>query len=77
MTAGAISNVPGGLGVVESIILLLLSSKIHPTVIMGTLLAYRAVYYLFPLAVATVLMGAYEIKEKLKSVLPKPVASLP
>jgi len=66
MTAGAISNVPGGLGVVESIILLLLSSKIHPTVIMGTLLAYRAVYYLFPLAVATGLMGAYEIKEKLK-----------
>lgn len=66
MTAGAISNVPGGLGVFESIILLLLSSKIPPTVIMGTLLAYRAIYYFFPLGVATGLMGAYEIKEKLK-----------
>lgn len=66
MTAGAISNVPGGLGVFESIMLLLLSSKIPPTVIMGTLLAYRAVYYLFPLGVATGLMGAYELKEKLK-----------
>ncbi|MGC1396091.1 MAG: lysylphosphatidylglycerol synthase domain-containing protein [Coleofasciculaceae cyanobacterium] len=66
MLVAAVSNVPGGLGVFESIILLLLSDKISPTVIMGTLLAYRAVYYLFPLAVATGLMGAYEIKEKLK-----------
>ena len=66
MTVAAISNVPGGLGVFESIILLLLSDKISPVAIMGTLLAYRGVYYLFPLGVATSLMGAYEIKEKFK-----------
>jgi glycosyltransferase 2 family protein len=65
MLVAAVSNIPGGLGVFESIILLLLSDKISPAVIMGTLLAYRAVYYFFPLGVATGLMGAYEIKEKL------------
>lgn len=66
MIAVVVSNVPGGLGVFESVILLLLSSKIPPTVIFGSLLAYRAVYYFLPLAVATGLMGLYEVQDRLK-----------
>jgi hypothetical protein len=66
MTAGVVSNVPGGLGVFETVILLLLSSKITATTVFGSLLAYRAIYYFLPLAVATGLMGLYEVQERLK-----------
>ena len=66
MTGGVVSNVPGGLGVFEGVILLLLSSKIPPTTVFGTLLAYRGVYYFLPLGVATGLLGLYEIRARLK-----------
>jgi hypothetical protein len=66
MTGGVVSNVPGGLGVFEGVILLLLSSKIAPTTVFGTLLAYRGVYYFLPLGVATGLLGLYEIRARLK-----------
>lgn len=64
MTAGVVSNVPGGLGVFESIILLLLSSKVPAAVVLGSLLAYRGVYYLLPLIVATELLGLYEMRSR-------------
>jgi hypothetical protein len=64
MTGGVVSNVPGGLGVFEGVILLLLSSKIAPTTVFGTLLAYRGVYYFLPLGVATGLLGLYEIRAR-------------
>lgn len=66
MLAVIVSNVPGGIGVFETVILLLLSPQIPATTVMGTLLAYRGIYYFLPLGVATLLMGAYELKEKLK-----------
>ena len=54
-----ISHIPGGLGVFESLILVSL-----PTVpldaLAGTLMMYRAVYYLLPLACATLFLGALE-----------------
>lgn len=64
MTAGVVSNVPGGLGVFESIILLLLSSEIPATAVLGSLLVYRGVYYLLPLVVATGLLGLYEVRSR-------------
>jgi uncharacterized membrane protein YbhN (UPF0104 family) len=64
MTAGVVSNVPGGLGVFESIILILLSSKISAAVVLGSLLAYRGVYYLLPLIIATGLLGLYEMRSR-------------
>jgi uncharacterized membrane protein YbhN (UPF0104 family) len=66
MTAGVVSNVPGGLGVFESIILLLLASKVPATAVLGSLLVYRGVYYLLPLVVATGLLGLYEIRSRWK-----------
>ncbi|MDZ8104222.1 MAG: lysylphosphatidylglycerol synthase domain-containing protein [Nostoc sp. DedQUE12a] len=62
MFAGVVSNIPGGLGVFETVILLFLSSKISAVAILGSLLAYRGVYYFFPLLLAAVLLGIYEIK---------------
>ncbi|MEH2324880.1 MAG: lysylphosphatidylglycerol synthase domain-containing protein [Nostoc sp.] len=62
MFAGVVSNVPGGLGVFETIILLILSSKVSAAAILGSMLAYRGVYYFLPLLVAAGLLGLYEIR---------------
>ncbi|MEH1833486.1 MAG: lysylphosphatidylglycerol synthase domain-containing protein [Nostoc sp.] len=64
MFAGVVSNVPGGLGVFETIILLILSSKVSGAAILSSLLAYRGVYYFLPLLLATGLLGLYEIRFK-------------
>ena len=69
--AGFISHVPGGLGVFDTIILVGLSPFLPSSSIFGALLAYRAIYYLFPLAISVVLFGAHEAfqrKEALKRV---------
>ncbi|MBW4506322.1 MAG: flippase-like domain-containing protein [Scytonematopsis contorta HA4267-MV1] len=62
MFAGVVSNVPGGLGVFETVILLLLRDKIPAPEILGSMLAYRAIYYFLPLIVAAGLLGLYEIR---------------
>lgn len=62
MFAGVVSNVPGGLGVFETIILLILSSKVSAAAVLGSMLAYRGVYYFLPLLVAAGLLGLYEIR---------------
>lgn len=71
MFAGVVSNVPGGLGVFETVILLILSPKVSPAAIFGSLLAYRAIYYFLPLIVAAGLLGLYEIKYARKKIINK------
>jgi len=58
---GVISNLPGGIGVFEAAIFSLLGGVIPASALAGALVAYRAVYYLLPLIVAGVLLGAGEI----------------
>jgi uncharacterized membrane protein YbhN (UPF0104 family) len=48
---GTLSNVPGGLGVFESIILVTLHPAVPTETIVSALLVYRAVYHLLPLAI--------------------------
>ena len=60
LTAGIISNVPGGLGVFETVILLLCQPKIPKPDILGALLAYRGIYYFLPLITAAVLWLVHE-----------------
>ena len=62
MFAGVVSNVPGGLGVFETIILLILSSKVSAAAVLGSMLVYRGIYYFLPLLLAAGLLGIYEIK---------------
>jgi phosphatidylglycerol lysyltransferase len=66
--AGVASNVPGGLGVFEAIILLFLAPYFRGGSILGSLVAFRAIYYLVPLIVATLLLAAHEIIEKREGV---------
>lgn len=60
-TAGLISQVPGGLGVFETMVLLLLSPTIQAPAILGALLVYRCIYYILPLLLAVALLGTQEI----------------
>jgi phosphatidylglycerol lysyltransferase len=62
--AGLISQVPGGLGVFETIILVLLPHDLPASAIAGSLLVYRGIYYLIPLILAAVLLGAHELFER-------------
>ena len=52
--AGAIAHIPAGLGVMEAVFIALLGRQLGQGEIIATLLVYRAVYYLGPLLLATV-----------------------
>ena len=66
--AGVASNVPGGLGVFEAIILLFLAPFFSAWAILESLVAFRAIYYLLPLFVATILLATRETLEKREGV---------
>ncbi|QJE72964.1 UPF0104 family protein [Aerophototrophica crusticola] len=72
LVVSMVSHVPGGLGVFESIMLLGLSVQgASAGAVLGALLAFRAVYYVLPLAVAGLLMLAWEAKAHGKRMLAK------
>jgi len=58
--AGVFSQVPGGIGVFETIFMIALPEMDNPAVLFGALLAYRIIYYLLPLIVASGLFFIYE-----------------
>ena len=58
--AGLIAQVPGGLGVFEAVMLWGLTPALKtPSILIG-LVAYRLIYFLFPLGVATVVWAVRE-----------------
>jgi len=57
---GVLSYVPGGLGVFETAIILLLSPFYEPSAIVSSLLVYRLVYYLIPFGFASMLLAGLE-----------------
>ncbi len=63
VTAGIISHVPGGIGVFETVIILAIP-QVPASALLGSMLIYRAVYYLVPLAVAALLFGAKELEAR-------------
>jgi len=64
--AGLVSQVPGRLGVFETMIVLILSPRLPADHIAGALLGYRALYYCLPLVIAALLLGLQEILRKRK-----------
>lgn len=67
VSAGLVSHVPGGIGVFEFVFLGLVAPTHRPEVL-GALLVYRALYYLLPLCVAAVLLGAHEVILKKRAI---------
>ncbi|TQF14830.1 UPF0104 family protein, partial [Myxococcus llanfairpwllgwyngyllgogerychwyrndrobwllllantysiliogogogochensis] len=60
---GIASQVPGGLGVFDSIILAALTPEVPASMLLGTLVVYRIVYYLLPFAVAAVMLLGHELSQ--------------
>jgi phosphatidylglycerol lysyltransferase len=67
--AGVASNVPGGIGIFEAIILVFLAPYFSASAILGSLVAFRVIYYLIPLLVAIILLATHEIVEKREGVV--------
>ncbi|QEA39504.1 bifunctional lysylphosphatidylglycerol flippase/synthetase MprF [Pistricoccus aurantiacus] len=61
ITAGLISHVPGGVGVFEAVILLVVPQEAHGGTL-AALVTYRLVYYLLPLALAGLLLAARALR---------------
>ena len=55
---GILSQVPGGMGVFETAIVMMLPSATDSSYVMGALLAYRAIFYFFPLGIALTLLAS-------------------
>jgi phosphatidylglycerol lysyltransferase len=64
--AGLISQVPGGLGVFESALLVLTPATLPAPQLLGALVVYRGIYYLLPLLTAAVILGIEELLSQRK-----------
>ncbi len=62
--AGMASQVPGGIGVFETIMVLFLSPAIPSASVIGALLVFRGLYYFLPLGVAATLLGGLELMQR-------------
>jgi phosphatidylglycerol lysyltransferase len=60
---GMVSHVPGGLGVFEGLMVLLLKPYLSSARLLPALVVYRAVYYLLPLTIALVGLVADEVRQ--------------
>jgi len=61
---GLVSHVPGGVGVFEGLMLLLLTPQVSAADLVPALVVYRAVYYLLPLSLALVALVVDEVREQ-------------
>jgi glycosyltransferase 2 family protein len=58
--AAIVSHVPGGLGVIEAIVL-----SLYPGAnVIGALIAFRAIYYLIPFVIGCLVLGAVELARR-------------
>ena len=57
---GVFSQVPGGLGVFETLFLAILPNDTNTAYLFGALIAYRIIYYVLPLLVSGIVLVAYE-----------------
>ena len=60
--AGLIAQVPGGIGVFEAVVVTSLRGSLPVPAIFAALVAYRVVYSLLPLVVATVILAIHEMR---------------
>ncbi len=67
LTLGVLSHVPGGLGVFEVAILCAFGNKAPPSAVAAALVIYRAIYFLLPMLLATVLLAGFEARRALYS----------
>jgi phosphatidylglycerol lysyltransferase len=62
--AGLISQVPAGLGVFETLMVLFFKPVLPADVVLGILITYRVIYYLLPLLLAMTFFSLIEIRQR-------------
>jgi uncharacterized membrane protein YbhN (UPF0104 family) len=62
--AGVMLHVPAGLGVTEAVFIAMLSHKVPEHQLIGALLAFRALFYLIPLACGALMYLKVEVKAR-------------
>jgi uncharacterized membrane protein YbhN (UPF0104 family) len=62
--AGVISQVPGGLGVFETFMVVLMPAEVPRAALLASLVAYRSLYYLLPLVAAALTLGVREAMQR-------------
>lgn len=63
---GILSQVPGGLGVIETILVLMLGAFVESSQILSAVLVYRLFYFIIPFAAAITVLGINEIRQRRK-----------
>ena len=67
---GVLSHVPGGLGVFESLLLLMLQpAPEHLPAVISGLVVFRLLYYVLPLLIGTGVLGALESRQSVRRAL--------
>jgi len=64
--AGLLSQVPGGLGVFETAMIMLLSPAVPAPVVLAALFTYRGLYYFLPFVLAAILLSTHEVLQRKK-----------
>jgi uncharacterized membrane protein YbhN (UPF0104 family) len=62
--AGVVTHVPAGLGVLEAVFMACLGGESAANTVLAALLSYRAVYYLLPLALASIGYAVAELPRR-------------
>lgn len=62
--AGVITHIPAGLGVLEAVFVALLAGEMAQASVVAGLIGYRAVYFLAPLLLATLVYFALEAQAR-------------
>lgn len=60
---GVFSQVPGGLGVFETLFMFIIPGEHNQAMLFGALIAYRIIYYLLPLFISAIALISYEVFE--------------
>lgn len=63
---GIVSQVPGGLGVIETILVLMLNPYMESIQILSAVLVFRLFYFIIPLMIAVTLLGIHEVRQRIK-----------
>lgn len=66
MAVSIMSSVPGGIGVFETFIVFILPNSVFTPDILSSLLVYRSIRFLLPLAIALISICCFEFKQRWK-----------
>jgi uncharacterized membrane protein YbhN (UPF0104 family) len=63
LIAGVMSHVPGGLGVFDGILLMMLGPFLNTSVVVGAILAFRVLFHILPLTLAAIAYLSFETRK--------------